>query len=522
MRDHSRCGLIVILGLVVVFGPAVCRAQSPASAAPGGKKADRPPNILLIITDQQRWDTLGYTGKTPCRTPNLDRLAREGVAFDRCLTPGPLCSPSRAALFTGRYPYAAGMTNNVGPRPPLDRPTLLEVFRDAGYDVGYNGKWHLGRGRGAVAIPDYQGEQEVYKRWMKEHNFKDTWPYGQPEFLFQMPGTNGRISTPKTAPQEGPSTNTYDAWIAARALERLETRGDRPFFHVCSFFGPHPIFVIPEPYYSLYDPALALEPVNFADPMEGKPLFQSRSIWHGAAHAYGTSWDPWRRTTAVYWGYVTMLDELIGRLLGRLDSLGLADNTIVIMTSDHGEQLGSHGIFQKCHMYEESLRVPLLIRAPKLVSAGRRIDAPVSNVDLAPTLMRLCGVADEGTKLLEPQGRDLSSWLTGATPVPPEDRGAGADPTAGAVFSEYTPEGEFEQMTKIRSVIGPRYKYVWSRFDRDELYDTATDPAELRNRADDPAVREIRRAMRARLQAWMRGMGDPLAEEVAQDNVSAR
>ena len=158
--------------------------------------------------------------------------------------------------------------------------------------------------------------------------------------------------------------------------------------------------------------------------MTGKPLFQTRSIWHGAAHAHGTSWEPWRRSSAVYWGYVTLLDELIGRLLGRLDSLGLAENTIVIVTSDHGEQMGSHGIFQKCCMYEESLRVPLLVRAPKLVPAGRRIDAPVSNMDLAPTVMRLCGVAEQGSKLLEPQGRDLSGWLTGAIPVPPEDRGA--------------------------------------------------------------------------------------------------
>ena len=415
------------------------------------------------------------------------------------------------------------MTNNQPPRPPLDRPTILEVFRNAGYDVACTGKWHLGRGRGAVAIPDYKGERNAYQRWMTEHNFKDTWPYGQREFAFQMPGTDHWISSPATAPQEGPVENTYDAWIAAQALERLEKcpRG-QPFFHICSFWGPHPIFVIPEPYFSLYDPAQALEPINFADPMEGKPLFQSRSIWHGAAHAHGTTWEPWRRSAAVYWGYVTMLDELIGRLLGRLDSLGLAQNTIVIFTSDHGEQLGSHGIFQKCCMYEESLRVPLLIRAPKLIPPGRRIDAPVSNVDLAPTLMRLCGVAQEGMKLVEPQGRDLSGWLSGATAVPPEDRGASSDPTAGAVFSEYTPEGEFEQMTEIRSIVGPRYKYVWNRGDRDELYDTAIDPAELRNRADDPPLRDTRRAMRARLQVWLRSMGDPLADEVAKDDAPPR
>lgn len=472
------------------------------------------PNVLLFITDQQRWDTLGHTGRTPCRTPNLDRLAREGLAFDRCLTPSPLCSPARAALFTGRYPHATGVMNNL--QLPLERPTLLEVLRDAGYETAYSGKWHLGRGRGGIALGAWTGERgDGYARWLAEHNYQDTWPYGQAEFAFHMPGTDEWISSPHTAPQQGLSEWTYDDWIAARALEHLETRRrDRPFFHVCSFWGPHPIFVIPEPYYSLYDPAQIPEPANFADPMHGKPRSQTRSIWHQAARAHGTTWEPWRRPMAVYWGYVTWLDELTGRVLGRLEALGLAGDTIVIMTSDHGEQMGSHGIFQKGCMYEESLRVPMLIRAPRLVPAGRRVGALVSLVDFAPTVMSLCGLADAGSALLEPHGRDLSRWLTGAKPVPPDDCNAGADPTAGAVFSEYAPDGDFEQNAEMRCVIAPRHKYVWSRRDRDELYDTLADPGELHNLADDPAASDLRQALRLRLHQWMRATGDPLADEI--------
>ncbi|MGH2367816.1 MAG: sulfatase-like hydrolase/transferase, partial [Chloroflexota bacterium] len=136
--------------------------------------SDRP-NVLVIMTDQQRWDTLGYTGRTPCRTPNLDRLAGTGVAFDRCVTPDPICSPARAALFTGRYPHATGVGNNR--ELPLERAALPEVFRDAGYHVGYSGKWHLGRGRGAVALGDWPGERgQGYKQWLAEHNFPDTYP----------------------------------------------------------------------------------------------------------------------------------------------------------------------------------------------------------------------------------------------------------------------------------------------------------------------------------------------------------
>lgn len=480
------------------------------------------PNVLLFITDQQRWDTLGYAGRTLCRTPNLDRLAREGVACDRCITPGPICSPARAALFTGRYPHSTGVrTNRV---LPLGQPTLLEAFRHAGYHIAYSGKWHLGRGRAAEVLEYWTGERrDGYRQWLAEHNYRDTYPYGQPDFSYDATGAPEggamgvhRISNPCTAPQEGLTEWTYDSWVAQRALEHLETRPrDRPFFHVCSFHGPHPVFVIPEPYYSLYDPALLPEPANFADPMIEKPLFQTRSIWHQVAQAHGTTWKPWRRSMAVYWGYITFLDELIGRVLGRLEALSLAEDTIVVMLSDHGEQMGSHGLFQKSCMYEETLRVPLLIRAPSLVRGGRRIAAPVSLVDVLPTVMSLAGVGDTTRSLPQPHGRDLSAWLSGASPVPPEYLGVSEDPAAGAVFSEYTPVSEPEQMTDIRCIIGPRYKYAWNRGQLDELYDTWNDPGELYNRISDPALARIRETLRARLYAWMCATEDPLRGEAA-------
>ena len=520
----------------------------------------RAPNVLLFITDQQRWDTLGFTGRSPCRTPHLDRLARAGISFDRCLTPDPICSPARAALFTGRYPHATGVMHNQ--MLPLERPALPEVFRDAGYDVAYSGKWHLGKGRGAAGLTRFTGERGgAYREWLARHNVEDTYPYGQPEFRYVPPDVEGGdeqagrasrgISNPNTAAQTGLSEHTFDAWVANRALEHLETwaggaagangsgseapsesvgdTGDatsrKPFFHVCSFHGPHPVFVIPEPYYSMYDPAQAAEPANFADPMDGKPAFQQRSIWHQAARSHGTAWEPWRKSMAVYWGYVTWLDELVGRVLGRLESLGLAEDTIVIFTTDHGEMMGSHGLFQKSCMYEESLRVPFLVRAPRLLpadSGGRRIDAPVSHVDLAPTLLSLCGLSAPGRALLEPQGRDLSAWLTGVAAVPPDQRGASDDPAAGAVFCEYTPHSAGEQMTEIRCVAGPRYKYAWNRADREELYDTWSDPGELRNLATDPDHATTRSRLRERLLAWMTETDDPLLAEASAASTSQR
>jgi arylsulfatase A-like enzyme len=480
------------------------------------ERSANPPNVLLFITDQQRWDTLGYTGRTPCRTPNLDRLARAGVAFDRCITPDPICSPARAALFTGRYPHATGVGNNR--ETPLMRPAAPEVFRDAGYHVAYAGKWHLGRDRATAGFHAFAGERgREYKTWLAKHGFLDTYPYGTDEFSYHFEGSEkGRISNPRTAAQEGSTETIFDSWVASRALEQLETRPkDRPFFHVCSFHGPHPIFVIPEPYYSLFDPAEAAEPANFGDPMDGKPAFQTRSIWHGAARSHGTAWDAWRRSQSVYWGYVTMLDELIGRVLLRLEALGLAENTIVVMTADHGEQMGSHGLFQKSCMYEEALRVPCIVRAPGLVPPGRRVTAPVSLADITPTLLGLTGLTAPGSDLLQPQGRDLSGWLTGDQTVPAASVGATDDPAAGAVFSEYKPY-EGEGMTDIRCIVGPRYKYAWNRDDRAELYDTWADPGELTNRADDPALGPIRQRLQERLLEWMRLTADPLLDVVTE------
>lgn len=490
----------------------------------GKMRNETPPNILLFITDQQRWDTLGYTGRTACRTPNLDRLAREGVAFDRCLSPDPICSPARASLFTGRAPHATGIGNNY--ELPLERPTLPEGLRNAGYYVSYSGKWHLGHGRGAAGFDTFAGERgREYRQWLADHGFEDTYPYGTDEFSYRFEGTvQNRISTPRTAAQRGSTGTIFDTWVANQAMEQLERRPrQQPFFQVCSFHGPHPIFVIPEAFYALYDPSLAVEPANFADPMVDKPAFQTHSIWHGAARQHGTEWEAWRRSQSVYWGYVTLLDELIGRVLGRLEALGLADNTIVIMTADHGEMMGSHGLFQKSCMYEEALRVPLIVRAPGRLPEGQRVAAPVSLTDLTPTLLGLVGpqVAGPTRELLEPQGRDLSGWLTNAHSLPAFAHGADAntaDPAAGAVFSEYKPY-EQEGMTDIRCIVGPRYKFAWNRGDRAELYDTWADPAELHNRADDPALGPIQRRLEGRLLEWMEQTGDPLLP-TAQGNLT--
>ena len=149
--------------------------------------AGRPPNVLLFITDQQRWDTLGYTGRTPCRTPNLDGLAREGAALDRCITPGPICSPARAALFTGRYPHATGVGHNR--EIPLERPALPEVFHDAGYHVAYAGKWHLGHGRAAAGFDAFAGERSHgYRQWLAKYKVTDRYPQGTPEFSYVSGG----------------------------------------------------------------------------------------------------------------------------------------------------------------------------------------------------------------------------------------------------------------------------------------------------------------------------------------------
>jgi len=449
------------------------------------------PNVLLFVTDQQRPDTLGFRGDTLCQTPNIDRIAAEGVSFDRAITPCPLCLPSRSSMFTGLYPTENDMMDNN--TCALTRCEMLDHFRAAGYRVNYAGKWHMGEGNIGAFTDRHDGDSTVdYSAWCKAQGLADGWMFNDPRTRTTRQPS---MSIPQVHRQDLPLDKTNEAYVADIAIDMLRTRdSDAPFFQVCSFNGPHPPFMIPEPYFSMYDPADVREPTNFG-PQKGEPAANRTSFYRQLFYDHGADFAGWQASYAVYWGFVSMLDAMLGRVLDALGDAGLADNTIIAFVSDHGENLGAHGLWQKMVAYEESIRVPFLLADPRS-GGGLRNRDPVNLVDLAPTLAALCGLPTNAAW----RGRDLSGVVTG-TAAPDPDR---------PLFAMHKPIGPWMKTTDWRMIQLDSLKYVWNRDDRDELYDLDADPREERNLDEDAGYTDQIGRLRTQLGAFLEQTSDPL------------
>ena len=456
------------------------------------------PNILLILTDQQRVDTLGFQGQTPCRTPNIDRIANEGTSFDRAITPSPLCLPARTALFTGLYPHQTATLHNSDTL--RHRPTLLTNTKEAGYHIAYAGTWHMGEQTITQWTDCHAAEStREYSAWCKSHGLPDGWAFND---IKTRSHRAPHMSTPVVSVSPVKANQTNDAWITRHALNLLRARPtDRPFFLTCSFNGPHPPFQVPQPYFDMYDPADAIEPVNFR-PTAGEPKSNATSYYRTLWRDHGDNWKSWQKSVAVYWGFVTMIDGFIGQVLNALREEGVDEQTVIVFASDHGEMLGQHGLWHKNHAYEPSLRIPLILRGTGLAQ-GQRSSASCSLIDIAPTLLNLVG-ADVPTNL---EGRDLRTLDQPSTP-----RDNKAD--RRLVFSELKSHGDWHGIVDWRMVCDGQYKYTWNNSDRDQLYDLLADPHELSNRVNDQSLAEPLKRLRGALGAWMRRTGDPLAHQM--------
>lgn len=447
------------------------------------------PNVLLIMTDQQRPDTLGFRGQTPCKTPNIDRIAAKGISFERAITPFPLCLPSRASLFTGLYPTQNEMMSNQSGY--LTSCQMLDHFRDAGYQINYAGKWHMGEGNIRDFTDRHAGDStKDYSQWCLDQGLIDGWMFNDPATRTTREPS---MSIPKVHCQNLPVDKTNEAYITDFAVDMIRTRDrGRPFFQVVSYNGPHPPFMIPEPYFSMYDPADVPLPANFG-PRAGEHAVNQTSYYRQLFLDHGSDFDAWRSSYAVYWGFVTMIDDMVGRVMDIIENEDLSEDTIVVFTSDHGENLGSHGLWQKMVPYDESTRVPLVWRIPGKALDGRRVNMPASLVDVAPTLARLCGldVRDDWP------GHDLlgADWDN-------EDR--------PAQFAMHRPIGDWMNVTDWRMIEADRFKYVWYRAHDDELFDLKNDPAELTNLAGSAEHRPRLAALRDELNVFLEETEDPL------------
>jgi arylsulfatase A-like enzyme len=479
------------------------------------------PNILFFCTDQHRRDMLSVYGNPIVRTPAADRLAREGVVFDHSYTPSAICTPTRATLLTGVLPFKhkllANFERNVGyiTELPDDTVTFAHLLSAAGYRVGHVGKWHVGQLKGPS---DFGLEGEHYPGWGPPTEHPDYLRYlderGLPHFSVrdEVRGTfpNGRPGNPIMGVYQGPVEGTFDYFIAERSIERLRdyARGyherGQPFYLNCHWFGPHLPYFIPEAYLTMYDPATVPLPASVAETFEHKPMVQR----HYSAHWTFDSFDEamWRRLIAAKWGYGTLIDEQLGRVLAEVDRLGLADNTLVVFTCDHGAFTGAHRMQDKGPaMYDDIYRIHLLARLPAALpgpqtsggpgnpggTQGRREERFVSLVDLPATWLDAAGIP-------VPQEFDGCSLL-------PLLRGEAPSEWRRDVVCEFHGHHFPYPQRMIRTA---RHKLVVNPPDVNELYDFQVDPHELTNRIDDPAYAVVRRDLMRRLYRQLRERGD--------------
>jgi len=460
----------------------------------------RSPNILLIHSDQHRHDALGSSGNVHCSTPHLDALAASGACFTQVCTPCPVCTPARASLLTGQYPFrhrSICIPNDTEvPRAyQADGPVFPELLREAGYATGYVGKWHLGEKAATDTKPwptecgfdEYVPESD-YARWREGQGLppRDA-GHAMDEDLggFFAGGVDAAIT-----PEQSQVFYTADQTI--RLLEHFAGK-DRPFFLRWDPSEPHIPNRIPEPYASLVDPASLPRWPSLDDDFAEKPFIQGQQLRSWGLDAW--SWeDRWAPCTAWYYGHVALLDAAVGRVLDRLEALGLAENTIVIYTSDHGDMCGSHGMMDKHYcMYDDILRVPLLLRWPGLTQAGQRVDAPVvQEIDLAASFAEIASGQVPGNM----QGQSLRGLLQGEF-----------EPRKHTVASYH---GSQFGLFSSRSIRTTEWKYVWNLTDVDELYHLESDPWELYNLAGKKAHQERLRALRTSLAEELDRLADPI------------
>lgn len=482
----------------------------------------RPRNVVLLLTDQLRYDVLGSSGGTVA-TPHLDAFAASGTRFTRAYTPTGLCSPARNSILTGLYPHNHGVLNNVtGPDAVADdvRPDaalLPHLFGDAGYRTGYVGKYHVAAHEAptrhgfdvALATGFFWGDDD-FARWREEQGHPvtvDAPAFPVDTFTRYRPLTDeGRRhgATQRGFPVMGrervPLEATVPSYLLERSLQLVDewSQGEEPFFLTVSFIGPHWPHTLPEPYWSMYDPD-EIEPwPSFTDDLAGKPGAQRKSLVHHGVDDW--SWDDWAPVVATYFGSVSYHDELIGRFLAGLTARGLDDDTVVVITTDHGDMTGSHRQFNKGpHMYEDVYRVPMMVRWPGVTEPGSVVDDFASPMDLLPTLLPVAGAA-------VPDGLD-------AIDLGPALRGQDGSPRRDSFFAEFS--GSEMGLYSQRMLRTERWKLVYNPWDVDELYDLENDPWELDNLAGDPAHAQLQRALEARLWRWMHDTADPLAGPAA-------
>jgi len=467
-------------------GAALAALRAPSLARSVPSRADRP-NVVFILTDDQRADCLGCAARPylGIKTPNLDRIAAEGAIFRNAFCTTSLCSPSRASMLSGLYAHAHQVVNNFTDFP-ANLPSYPRQLKAAGYETAYIGKFHM-------------GEQSDEKRpgfdYWASHS-------GQGQYLDTPFNINGKREVLK---------GYYTTRITDLAVDWLRGRGDRPFMLIMGHKAPHGPFVPEEEYRHIYDDVRVEYPASAFD-LAGKPewIEQRLDTWHGIygpLYAFRKNF-PDRSPEGVkifgdfvrsYVGTINSIDDSVGRVYQVLKEIGQLDNTLIIFTTDNPFLLGEHGMIDKRTMHEDSIRLPLLARYPRRIKPGTQISQMVLSVDLAPSIVELCGAQP----LRNIHGRSFVPLLEGSSAR-----------WRRSWFYEYNYEKQFPYTPNVRGVRTEDWKYMhYPHGDggpdrhKAELYNLRHDSQERKNLVDDPAAAGKLAELKAELARLMRETG---------------
>ncbi|NMB97525.1 MAG: sulfatase-like hydrolase/transferase [Clostridiaceae bacterium] len=459
------------------------------------------PNVLLILADQHRYDCVGYSNICHIRTPNLDKLAKEGVWFTNAYTPTPVCCPSRQSMLVGRRPetfgafwnYTSGISvKSLSP----DEYTWVKHIRENGYITAHIGKWNIN--------PDYDPNYYGFDNYISDREYIDFRKEKYPEIKF----SNGYFGEIDPVPVEDSHTH----WLANKTIELIEqydnknkNSGDKsPWLISLNFTEPHLPCRPSEPFASMYNPSSIPMWPSFEENFENKPYIQRQQLLSWGIENF--SWNDWAPIVSRYYGIISQMDDAIGRIMDKIDAMGLNDNTIIIYTTDHGDMCGSHRMMDKHYvLYDDIVKVPFIVRWPKKIKGGAKQENFICHsLDLPPTIIdivELCkkvgtsgsGMSNSRVCDIEKQsnnnnnnnsssnnnnGNNLKDRFQGRSLVPLL-KSENVGNWRNFVVSTYN--GQQFGLYSQRMIRTNNWKYIWNCTDIDELYNLDEDPYELNN-----------------------------------------
>ncbi len=453
-REFIRYSSAGLLASAFSFGTTSCALE------------DKQPNFVFFLTDDQRWDGMSCAGNSIIKTPNMDRISEGGLRFTNMFVSTSLCGPSRASILTGKYAHNHGVRRNSMSLSP-EQKTFLEILREAGYEIAFIGKWH--------------NKDQAKNRGL--------------DYYFGFKG-QGRYHNPLISENFGPEKE-YQGHVtdilADHAIKFLEQKHEKSFCLLVWFKAPHRSWQHAERFNELFKDMKMPEPSNFHDTYERKPDAVKNADMKIGDFEDVPDLDTFLKR---YYRCIAGVDENVGRILDALSRLGFEDKTVVVYSGDNGFFLGEHRFFDKRLMYEESIRVPLLIKYPKMVKPGTTKEEMVLNVDIAPSILELAGLTVPDSM----DGKSIKPLLLGKQ-----------IPWRTDFLYEYYEYPAVHMVRKNRGVRTERWKYIhyFEEPEEFELFDIENDPHEMRNLINDPSYKDIGEQLKARMLTLRKELRDP-------------